>query len=348
MSEIINIEKKNEMNKVNDMKIWDSKELKETIKEIEKTFGRGSIVVLGDNNNLNIETFSSGSFLLDNALVIGGYPKGRIIEIYGPESSGKTTLSLHAISEVQKSGGIVAFIDAEHSLDPKYCKNLGIDTSKMLVSQPDNGEQALDILEMLVKSNSVDLIVVDSVAALVPKTELDGEMSDQSIGLQARMMSKALRKLNGLISKTNTTVIFINQLREKIGVIFGNPETTTGGKALKFFSSVRLEVRKGETITANSEIIGNKIKAKVVKNKTAIPFKSVVLSLIYNKGIDKIGEIVDLLVSYEIITKSGVWYSYKDQKIGQGKQSVIQWLNEDESRKEDFINQIKEKMNQDK
>ncbi|KNG79547.1 recombinase RecA [Mycoplasma sp. HU2014] len=348
MNEIINIEKKNEMNKVNDMKIWDSKELKETIKEIEKTFGRGSIVVLGDNNNLNIETFSSGSFLLDNALVIGGYPKGRIIEIYGPESSGKTTLSLHAISEVQKSGGIVAFIDAEHSLDPKYCKNLGIDTNKMLVSQPDNGEQALDILEMLVKSNSVDLIVVDSVAALVPKTELDGEMSDQSIGLQARMMSKALRKLNGLISKTNTTVIFINQLREKIGVIFGNPETTTGGKALKFFSSVRLEVRKGETITANSEIIGNKIKAKVVKNKTAIPFKSVILSLIYNKGIDKIGEIVDLLVSYEIITKSGVWYSYKDQKIGQGKQSVIQWLNEDESRKEDFINQIKEKMNQDK
>nr|WP_050517344.1 recombinase RecA [Mycoplasma sp. HU2014] len=344
----MNIEKKNEMNKVNDMKIWDSKELKETIKEIEKTFGRGSIVVLGDNNNLNIETFSSGSFLLDNALVIGGYPKGRIIEIYGPESSGKTTLSLHAISEVQKSGGIVAFIDAEHSLDPKYCKNLGIDTNKMLVSQPDNGEQALDILEMLVKSNSVDLIVVDSVAALVPKTELDGEMSDQSIGLQARMMSKALRKLNGLISKTNTTVIFINQLREKIGVIFGNPETTTGGKALKFFSSVRLEVRKGETITANSEIIGNKIKAKVVKNKTAIPFKSVILSLIYNKGIDKIGEIVDLLVSYEIITKSGVWYSYKDQKIGQGKQSVIQWLNEDESRKEDFINQIKEKMNQDK
>nr|WP_042733634.1 recombinase RecA [Mycoplasma yeatsii] len=343
-----NIEKKNEMNKVNDIKIWDSKELKETIKEIEKTFGRGSIVVLGDNNNLNIETFSSGSFLLDNALGIGGYPKGRIIEIFGPESSGKTTLSLHAISEVQKSGGIVAFIDAEHSLDPKYCKNLGIDTNKMLVSQPDNGEQALDILEMLVKSNSVDLIVVDSVAALVPKTELDGEMSDQSIGLQARMMSKALRKLNGLISKTNTTVIFINQLREKIGVIFGNPETTTGGKALKFFSSVRLEVRKGETITANSEIIGNKIKAKVVKNKTAMPFKSVVLSLIYNKGIDKIGEIVDLLVNYEIITKSGVWYSYKDQKIGQGKQSVIQWLNEDEARKEDFINQIREKMNQDK
>nr|WP_036497648.1 recombinase RecA [Mycoplasma yeatsii] len=343
-----NIEKKIEMNKVNDIKIWDSKELKETIKEIEKTFGRGSIVVLGDNNNLNIETFSSGSFLLDNALGIGGYPKGRIIEIFGPESSGKTTLSLHAISEVQKSGGIVAFIDAEHSLDPKYCKNLGIDTNKMLVSQPDNGEQALDILEMLVKSNSVDLVVVDSVAALVPKTELDGEMSDQSIGLQARMMSKALRKLNGLISKTNTTVIFINQLREKIGVIFGNPETTTGGKALKFFSSVRLEVRKGETITANSEIIGNKIKAKVVKNKTAMPFKSVVLSLIYNKGIDKIGEIVDLLVSYEIITKSGVWYSYKDQKIGQGKQSVIQWLNEDETRKEDFINQIREKMNQDK
>ncbi|AJM71856.1 recombinase RecA [Mycoplasma yeatsii GM274B] len=348
MNEITNIEKKNEMNKVNDIKIWDSKELKETIKEIEKTFGRGSIVVLGDNNNLNIETFSSGSFLLDNALGIGGYPKGRIIEIFGPESSGKTTLSLHAISEVQKSGGIVAFIDAEHSLDPKYCKNLGIDTNKMLVSQPDNGEQALDILEMLVKSNSVDLIVVDSVAALVPKTELDGEMSDQSIGLQARMMSKALRKLNGLISKTNTTVIFINQLREKIGVIFGNPETTTGGKALKFFSSVRLEVRKGETITANSEIIGNKIKAKVVKNKTAMPFKSVVLSLIYNKGIDKIGEIVDLLVNYEIITKSGVWYSYKDQKIGQGKQSVIQWLNEDEARKEDFINQIREKMNQDK
>ncbi|MDQ0568043.1 recombination protein RecA [Mycoplasma yeatsii] len=348
MNEIINIEKKNEMNKVNDIKIWDSKELKETIKEIEKTFGRGSIVVLGDNNNLNIETFSSGSFLLDNALGIGGYPKGRIIEIFGPESSGKTTLSLHAISEVQKNGGIVAFIDAEHSLDPKYCKNLGIDTNKMLVSQPDNGEQALDILEMLVKSNSVDLIVVDSVAALVPKTELDGEMSDQSIGLQARMMSKALRKLNGLISKTNTTVIFINQLREKIGVIFGNPETTTGGKALKFFSSVRLEVRKGETITANSEIIGNKIKAKVVKNKTAMSFKSVILSLIYNKGIDKIGEIVDLLVSYEIITKSGVWYSYKDQKIGQGKQSVIQWLNEDEARKEDFINQIREKMNQDK
>ncbi|SYV96049.1 recombinase protein, RecA, partial [Mycoplasma putrefaciens] len=264
-------------------------------------------MVLGENNALKIETFSSGSYLLDSALGIGGYPKGRIIEIYGPESSGKTTLALHAIHEIQKQNGIAAFIDAEHSLDPKYCKNLGIDINKLLVSQPDSGEQALDILEMLVKSNSVDLIVVDSVAALVPKSELEAEMSDQAIGIQARMMSKALRKLNGLISKTNTTVIFTNQLREKIGIIFGNPETTTGGKALKFFSSIRIEVRKGETILSNSEITGNKIKAKVVKNKTAIPFKSVVLTLVYNKGIDKLTELVDLLVTYEIITKSGVW-----------------------------------------
>ncbi|AEM68783.1 recombinase RecA [Mycoplasma putrefaciens] len=332
------------MKKSTNAPVWDSKELKETVKEIEKIFGKGSIMVLGENNALKIETFSSGSYLLDSALGIGGYPKGRIIEIYGPESSGKTTLALHAIHEIQKQNGIAAFIDAEHSLDPKYCKNLGIDINKLLVSQPDSGEQALDILEMLVKSNSVDLIVVDSVAALVPKSELEAEMSDQAIGIQARMMSKALRKLNGLISKTNTTVIFTNQLREKIGIIFGNPETTTGGKALKFFSSIRIEVRKGETILSNSEITGNKIKAKVVKNKTAIPFKSVVLTLVYNKGIDKLTELVDLLVTYEIITKSGVWYSYENQKIGQGKQAVIQWLEQDQQRKEGFIKQVQEKM----
>ncbi|ADK69602.1 recombinase RecA [Mycoplasma mycoides subsp. mycoides] len=330
-----------EDNNLKESQMWNSKELKEAIKEIEKMFGKGSIMVLGQSDNLNVETFSSGSLLLDNALGIGGYPKGRIIEIYGPESSGKTTLSLHAICEIQKLGGIAAFIDAEHSLDPKYCHNLGIDTNKLLVSQPDNGEQALDILEMLINSNSIDLIIVDSVAALVPKTELEGEMSDQSIGLQARMMSKALRKLNGLIAKSNTTVIFINQLREKIGVIFGNPETTTGGKALKFFSSIRLEVRKSENILSNSEIIGNKIKIKIVKNKTAIPFKTATISLLYNKGIDKIGELVDLLVSYEIVEKSGVWYSYQNEKIGQGKTSVIQWLNADEKRTNELIQQVK-------
>ncbi|WP_146638084.1 recombinase RecA [Spiroplasma clarkii] len=306
--------------------IYEDPEFLNVIKEIEKTFGKGSIMRLGDKANALIEAIPSGSFLIDRAIGIGGYPKGRIIEIFGPESSGKTTLSLHAVAETQKFGGRAAFIDAEHALDPKYAKNLGVDIENLVVAQPDSGEQALDILEMLVKSKTISLVVVDSVAALVPQTELDGEMGDQNIGLQARLMSKALRKLNGIISKTNTTVIFINQLREKVGVVFGNPEITPGGRALRFYSSVRLEVRKGETITSNGEASANKIKIKVVKNKVSPPFKTCQITIAYNKGIDKEQEIIELASLYNILTKAGVWYSYLDEKIGQGKEAVKEWF----------------------
>ncbi|WP_031542990.1 recombinase RecA [Mesoplasma photuris] len=300
--------------------------LESVLKEIEKTFGKGTIVRLGDVELENIEAISSGSFLIDQAIGIGGYPKGRIIEIFGPESSGKTTLGLHAIASSQSQGGVAAFIDAEHSLDPRYAKKIGVDLNQLLVTQPDSGEQALDILEALVKSKAIDIIVLDSVAALVPKSELDGEMSDQSIGLQARLMSKALRKLNGIISKTNTTVLFINQLREKVGIVFGNPEVTPGGRALRFYSSLRLEIRKGEQITNNGEIIGNKAKIKIVKNKVAAPFKTAIITIGYNEGINKISEILELASQYEIIEKTGVWYSYNGEKIGQGKTQAIQWL----------------------
>ncbi|AXK51412.1 recombinase A [Spiroplasma alleghenense] len=300
--------------------------LKNVLSNIEKNFGKGSIMRLGDIEKQKIDAISTGSFLIDDIIGIGGYPKGRIIEIYGPESSGKTTLGLHAIAEAQKKGGRAAFIDAEHALDPMYAKNIGVDTGNLLVSQPDSGEQALDILEMLVKSNIIDIVILDSVAALVPKAELEGEMSDQSIGLQARLMSKALRKLNGIISKTNTVVIFINQLREKVGVIFGSPEVTPGGRALRFYSSLRLDVRKGETILDNGNPIANKVKIKVVKNKVASPFKVAQITINYNKGIDKLSEIIELASLYNILTKSGVWYSYKEIKIGQGKEVVKNWL----------------------
>ncbi|AKU80080.1 recombinase RecA [Spiroplasma turonicum] len=324
--------------------VYDDPAFKNVLKEIEKTFGKGSIMKLGDSISLEHESIPTGSFLLDKAVGIGGLPKGRIIEIFGPESSGKTTLSLHVIAESQKLNGRAAFIDAEHALDPKYAKNIGVDINNLIVAQPDTGEQALDILEMLVRSNTIDVVVVDSVAALVPKAELEGEMSDQQIGLQARLMSKALRKLNGIISKTNTIVIFINQLREKVGVIFGNPEITTGGRALRFYSSVRIEVRKGETISTNGEASANKIKVKVVKNKVAPPFKTCQIVINYNKGIDRELEIIEMSTLYNILTKSGVWYSYNDEKIGQGKESVREWFIKNPDKYEEISKKLNEAM----
>lgn len=277
---------------------------------------------LGDRPAVDVDVIPTGSLTLDAALGIGGYPKGRIIEIYGPESSGKTTLTLHAIAECQKQGGKAAFIDAEHAIDPVYAKNLGVDVDELILSQPDSGEQALEIAEMLVRSGVIELVVIDSVAALVPQVELDGEMSDQNMGLQARLMSKALRKLSGIMNKTNCTVIFINQLREKIGVMFGNPETTTGGRALKFYSSVRIEIRRSEQIKQNGEVIGNKANIKVVKNKVAPPFKTTQVDIIYGKGISHDGEVLDLAVNYDIVEKSGAWYAYKGEKIGQGRENA--------------------------
>ena len=277
------------------------KALDDALKQIEKKFGKGSIMRLGDRPAVDVDVIPTGSLTLDAALGIGGYPKGRIIEIYGPESSGKTTLTLHAIAECQKQGGKAAFIDAEHAIDPVYAKNLGVDVDELILSQPDSGEQALEIAEMLVRSGVIELVVIDSVAALVPQVELDGEMSDQNMGLQARLMSKALRKLSGIMNKTNCTVIFINQLREKIGVMFGNPETTTGGRALKFYSSVRIEIRRSEQIKQNGEVIGNKANIKVVKNKVAPPFKTTQVDIIYGKGISHDGEVLDLAVNYDIV-----------------------------------------------
>lgn len=291
--------------------------LDDAISQIEKKFGKGSVMRLGDRTAVDVDVIPSGSLTLDKALGIGGYPKGRIIEIYGPESSGKTTLTLHAIAQAQKQGGKAAFIDAEHAIDPVYAKNLGVDIDELILSQPDSGEQALEIAEMLVRSGVIDLIVIDSVAALVPQVELDGEMGDAAVGLQARLMSKALRKLSGVMNKTNCTVIFINQLREKIGVMYGNPETTTGGRALKFYSSVRVEIRRSEQIKQNGEIIGNKANIKVVKNKVAPPFKTTQVDIIYGKGISRDGEILDLAVEGDIVEKSGAWYAYNGEKIGQ-------------------------------
>lgn len=300
--------------------------LDDAISQIEKKFGKGSVMRLGDRTAVDIDVIPSGSLTLDKALGIGGYPKGRIIEIYGPESSGKTTLTLHAIAQAQKQGGKAAFIDAEHAIDPVYAKNLGVDIDELILSQPDSGEQALEIAEMLVRSGVIDLIVIDSVAALVPQVELDGEMGDAAVGLQARLMSKALRKLSGVMNKTNCTVIFINQLREKIGVMYGNPETTTGGRALKFYSSVRVEIRRSEQIKQNGEIIGNKANIKVVKNKVAPPFKTTQVDIIYGKGISRDGEILDLAVEGDIVEKSGAWYAYNGEKIGQGRENAKNFL----------------------
>lgn len=300
--------------------------LDDAINQIEKKFGKGSVMRLGDRTAVDVDVIPSGSLTLDKALGIGGYPKGRIIEIYGPESSGKTTLTLHAIAQAQKQGGKAAFIDAEHAIDPVYAKNLGVDIDELILSQPDSGEQALEIAEMLVRSGVIDLIVIDSVAALVPQVELDGEMGDAAVGLQARLMSKALRKLSGVMNKTNCTVIFINQLREKIGVMYGNPETTTGGRALKFYSSVRVEIRRSEQIKQNGEIIGNKANIKVVKNKVAPPFKTTQVDIIYGKGISRDGEILDLAVEGDIVEKSGAWYAYNGEKIGQGRENAKNFL----------------------
>ena len=300
--------------------------LEAAMKQIEKQYGKGSVMRLGDEADRTIAANPSGSLGLDIALGIGGYPKGRIIEIYGPESSGKTTLALHAIAEVQKNGGYVAFIDAEHALDPKYAKALGVDIDNLILSQPDTGEQALEITEALIRSGSVDTIVIDSVAALVPEAEINGEMGASHIGLQARLMSQAMRKLSGAISKTNTTAIFINQIREKVGVMFGSPETTPGGRALKFYSSVRLEIRRSETIKEGTEFIGNKAKIKVVKNKVAPPFKTAVVDIIYGQGISQAGELVDLGAELDILNKSGAWYAYEGTKIGQGRENAKQFL----------------------
>ena len=318
------------------------KALDDAIKQIEKQFGKGSVMKLGDRVSVDIDVIPTGSLTLDAALGIGGYPKGRIIEIYGPESSGKTTLTLHAIAECQKQGGRAAFIDAEHAIDPVYAKHLGVDVDELILSQPDSGEQGLAIAETLVKSDAIDLVVVDSVAALVPQTELDGEISDNQMGLQARLMSKALRRLSGLMNKTSCTIIFINQLREKIGVMFGNPETTTGGRALKFYSSVRIEIRKGEAIKNGSDIVGNKANIKVVKNKVAPPFKTTQVDIIYGKGIAHDGEVLDLAVDYDIVDKSGAWYAYNGEKIGQGRENTKTFLAEHPDIMEEIENKVKQ------
>ena len=298
------------------------KALAQVLADIEKQFGKGSIMKLGEQTHNKIAVCPSGSLALDIALGVGGYPKGRIIEIYGPESSGKTTFALHAIAEIQKEGGRAAFIDAEHSLDPDYARKLGVNINELLLSQPDTGEQALEICDALVKSEAVNIVVIDSVAALVPQAEINGEMGDSHVGLQARLMSQALRKLSGSINKTNTIVIFINQLREKVGVMFGNPETTPGGKALKYYASVRLDIRRGEQIKQSTDIIGNKTNIKVVKNKVAPPFKTATVEIMYGQGVSKEGELVDLASEVGIIDKSGAWYSYMGEKIGQGKENV--------------------------
>ena len=318
--------------------------LNNAIKQIEKEFGKGSVMRMGDYEVQKVDVISSGSISLDKALGVGGYPKGRIIEIYGPESSGKTTFALHAIANAQKQGGFAAFIDAEHALDPIYAKNLGVDVENLILSQPDSGEQALEIAEALIKSGSVDVIVIDSVAALVPEAELNGDMGDNHVGLQARLMSQAMRKMAGLISKTNCVAIFINQIREKVGVLFGNPETTTGGRALKFFASVRLEIRRSDALKDGTDIIGNRTNIKVVKNKVAPPFKSCAVEIIYGKGISHTGELVDTAVELDIIQKSGAWYSYNGERIGQGREKTKEYLEQNPDVASEIETKIRENM----
>ena len=316
------------------------KAIESTMAKIEKEFGKGSVMMLGENAKMNLEVISTGSLGLDLAVGIGGLPKGRIIEIYGPESSGKTTVALHAVAEAQKAGGVAAFIDAEHALDPAYAKALGVDIDSLIISQPDTGEQALEITDTLVSSGVVDIIVVDSVAALVPKAEIEGEMGDSHMGLQARLMSQALRKLTSSINKSKTITIFINQLREKIGVMFGNPETTTGGRALKFYSSLRIDVRRIDSIKQGDEIIGNRTRAKIVKNKVAPPFRQCEFDIMYGQGISKVGELVDLAANIDVIKKSGSWYSYNDNKLGQGRENVKAYFLENK----DIMDEVEKKV----
>ena len=322
-------------------KTTNDKTLDQVLLDIEKQFGKGAVMKLGEEAHRTIDVIPSGSLSLDIALGIGGYPKGRIIEIYGPESSGKTTFALHAIAEAQKKGGRAAFIDAEHSLDPKYAEALGVNTNELLLSQPDNGEQALEICEALVRSGAISIVVIDSVAALVPQAEIEGEIGDSHVGLQARLMSQALRKLSGIINKTNTICIFINQLREKVGVMFGNPETTPGGRALKFYSSIRLEIRRSEQIKTASEIVGNKTNVKVVKNKMAPPFKTCSVDIMYGEGVSTEGELVDLASEAGIVEKSGAWYSYNGDKIGQGKENVKELLRNNQALKEEIEKKVR-------
>lgn len=318
------------------------KALEQVLADIEKQFGKGAIMKLGEDAHMEIDTTSSGCLSLDIALGVGGYPKGRIIEIYGPESSGKTTFALQAIAEVQKTGGRAAFIDAEHALDPVYAKNLGVNINELLLSQPDTGEQALEICEALVRSEAVNIIVIDSVAALVPQAEIDGEMGDSHVGLQARLMSQALRKLSGTINKTKTTAIFINQLREKVGVMFGNPETTPGGRALKFYSTIRLDVRRAEQIKNGDKIVGNRTNIKVVKNKVAPPFRTATVDIMYGEGVSREGEVIDIASELNILDKSGAWYSYKGEKIGQGKENVKAYLQEHKDVFEELEQKVRE------
>ncbi len=321
------------------------KALDQAMKDIEKNHGKGAVMILGsDEAARNIETVPSGSLGLDQALGIGGYPKGRIVEIYGPESSGKTTFALHAIAQAQQSEGYAAFIDAEHALDPQYARALGVDTDNLIISQPDTGEQALEITEALIRSNAIDIVVVDSVAALVPEAEIRGDMGSSHVGLQARLMSQAMRKLSGAISKSNTTAIFINQIREKVGVMFGSPETTPGGRALKFYSSVRVEIRRAEQLKIGNDIIGNRTKVKVVKNKVAPPFKTTEVDLVYGEGISRTGEVLDLAVEHELIKKSGSWFSYDGEKIGQGRENVKKHLKENEDLLRRLEEQVREKL----
>ena len=318
------------------------KALEAAITKIEKDFGKGAIMKLGDSgNHMNVETVPTGSLSLDGALGLGGVPKGRIVEIYGPESSGKTTVALHAVAEVQKAGGIAGFIDAEHALDPVYAKNIGVDIDNLYISQPDNGEQALEITETMVRSGAVDIVIVDSVAALVPKAEIDGDMGDSHVGLQARLMSQALRKLTAVISKSNCIVIFINQLREKVGVMFGNPETTTGGRALKFYSSVRLDVRRIEAIKQQGEVIGNRTRIKVVKNKIAPPFREAEFDIMFGQGISKEGDILDIAADLDIVNKSGAWYAYNGDKIGQGRENAKTYLREHPEVRDEIEQQVR-------